>query len=93
MTAVTSTDSNAAKTDMTYWICALLVLAMAIVYWPVLGCEFTAFDDPQYVYTNSHVLNGLSWSGLVWAFTHYQVNWHPITWLSSHMLDVSSFMD
>jgi Flp pilus assembly protein TadD len=69
-------------------ICALLALAVIAVYWPALNGNFIIYDDPDYVYQNPQVLQGLSWSGVVWAFTHlYAGNWHPLTWLS-HMLDV-----
>ena len=73
------------------WIGAGLVLAIAAAYWPVAGYAFLAFDDNDYVWQNPHVLNGLSWPGLSWAFIHFYVgNWHPLTWLS-HMLDVQIY--
>ena len=90
MRDIASTNSKAAKNSTSWWICALLVLGVFAAYWPVVGYEFTDFDDPQYVSRNPQVLNGLSWSGVVWAFTHLYVNWHPLTWLS-HMLDVQLF--
>jgi protein O-mannosyl-transferase len=52
---------------------------------------FVSFDDGEYVYENPVVLSGLSFKGLVWAFTtRAAANWHPLTWLS-HMLDVTLF--
>jgi tetratricopeptide (TPR) repeat protein len=52
---------------------------------------FVSWDDPSYVSENAHVLGGLTWRGVVWAFTNTQgANWHPVTWLS-HMLDVQLF--
>ena len=37
------------------------------------------------------MLRGLSWDGLVWAFSSvHGSNWHPVTWLS-HMADVQFF--
>ncbi len=61
----------------------LLVLATVIVYFPVTQYGFVNFDDPGYFFTNSHVLGGLSWANLKWAFTTGdQANWHPLTWLS-----------
>ena len=37
------------------------------------------------------MLDGLTWSGVRWAFTTgHAGNWHPVTWLS-HMLDVELF--
>jgi len=47
--------------------------------------------DPQYVTDNPHVLGGLTWDNVAWAFQTTQAGfWHPITWLS-HMLDMEIF--
>jgi len=91
MTAIPVTDFKLTKSITTWWICAGLVLAIFAAYWPVLGYAFTDYDDNDYVWQNQHVLNGLSWSGVAWAFTQfYASNWHPLTWLS-HMLDVQIY--
>ena len=64
---------------------------MAIVYGQCLRHEFVNFDDNRYVYENEHVLNGLSYNGVVWAFTHiHSENWHPLTTIT-HMLDCQLF--
>ena len=68
-------------------VALLLALAVVAVYLPVVGFEFTNYDDTYYVTRNPHVLQGLTWEGVSWAFTHgYSGNWHPVTWMS-HMLD------
>lgn len=68
-----------------------LLGAIALVYAPAAGFAFVNWDDDQYIVENPHVLGGLSWSGVRWAFTTTHVaNWHPLTWLS-HQLDVSMF--
>ena len=68
-------------------ICLVLALAVWAVYLPVIWFDFTNYDDPDYVLENLPVLNGLTWEGVRWAFTHFHSgNWHPLTWLS-HMLD------
>ena len=37
-----------------------------------------------------HVLGGLTWTNVTWAFpTGYASNWHPLTWIS-HMLDCTT---
>ena len=52
---------------------------------------FVNLDDNQYVYDNEQVTDGLTWHGVVWAFTSsHSANWHPLTWLS-HMLDCQLF--
>ena len=69
----------------------LLALATGWAYWPALGHEYIAFDDPQYVTENPMVQAGLTWAGAKWAFaTGYFSYWHPLTWLS-HMLDAELF--
>ncbi|WP_306598474.1 tetratricopeptide repeat protein [Geothrix sp. 21YS21S-2] len=70
--------------------CAFLLLVVLATFGRLLGAGFLSYDDPQYV-LNAHVLHGLTWDNLRWAFTeaHY-ANWHPVTWLS-HMADVALF--
>ncbi len=66
--------------------CGLVVLTLA-VFWQAGNCAFTNFDDPVYVTSNSHVLGGVTWEAVRWAFTTTNAsNWHPLTWLS-HMVD------
>ena len=75
---------------------ALAILALfatsLILYAPVQGHGFLAYDDPLYVTDNPQVAGGLTGSGVAWAFTSvgHASNWHPLTWLS-HMLDVELF--
>ncbi len=73
------------------WIAFSLALVTVLVYARVGRHEFVSYDDNDYVYANPHVLAGLSWEGVCWAFTDFHAaNWHPLTWLS-HMLDVEIF--
>ena len=65
----------------------LLTVLTAAVYYPVRSYPFINYDDPDYVSANPHVLEGLTWESVEWAFTTgYSANWHPVTWLS-HVLD------
>jgi tetratricopeptide (TPR) repeat protein len=66
------------------WLAAVvLAAATAVAFIPALGCRFINFDDPSYVLENGHVLDGLTFGGLGWAFTTFtDANWHPLTWLS-----------
>lgn len=69
----------------------LLVLSVALVYWPVGGYPFVNFDDNIYVYNNPCVLGGLTAENVAWAFHGFHANfWHPLVWLSL-MLDRSLF--
>jgi tetratricopeptide (TPR) repeat protein len=69
----------------------LIVLVTAVVWWPLLTNGFIDFDDDLYVTANAVVQQGLSLTGISWAFTTFHAaNWHPLTWLS-HMLDVTLF--
>jgi len=72
-------------------VCAVLVAAIWIVYAQVAGHAYVNFDDEVYVPRNPAVASGISWSGLVWAFTTaHEAYWIPLTWIS-FMLDVSLF--
>jgi Flp pilus assembly protein TadD len=72
-------------------ICLLLTLATLVVYFPVRNFDFAGYDDAGYFFKNDHVLGGLTWTNIKWAFTSgEQANWHPLTWLSL-MLDAQLF--
>jgi protein O-mannosyl-transferase len=69
----------------------LLALCTFVVFLPVAWQGFVNYDDSDYVTENPHVLGGLNWANVVWAFTTgHASNWHPLTWLS-HMLDCQLF--
>jgi tetratricopeptide (TPR) repeat protein len=73
------------------WIAVFLVLGTFAAYWRVQGNEFVDYDDGDYVFENAVVQQGMTASGVVWAFTSgHASNWHPLTWLS-HMLDCDLF--
>src|SRR4030095_12094300 len=58
-----------------------------LVFGQTFRHDFVNYDDPRYVYENTRITNGLSISGIAWAFTHiHSLNWHPLTTIS-HMLD------
>ncbi len=77
--------------SLSFTFSLLLVLATLLVYAQVGGHEFLYYDDNMYVTENPQVQEGMSWSGIAWAFTTmHAANWHPLTWLS-HMLDVQLF--
>ncbi len=68
-----------------------LTVVTGLVYLQARNFEFVLYDDPDYVTSNFHVLDGLTWNGILWAFTAgHADNWHPVTWLS-HMLDAQLF--
>ena len=72
-------------------ICLLLIIAAFMAFWQVTHCEFTNYDDPEYVTKNSHIQGGLTMEEIGWAFVTTRAgNWHPLTWIS-HMLDVQLF--
>lgn len=72
-------------------LCLLLTALTVAVFWPAMDHDFIYFDDQTYVTENSHVLGGLSWQGIKWAFSNPVCsNWHPLTVLS-HMLDCQLF--
>jgi Tfp pilus assembly protein PilF len=72
-------------------VAAVLAALTLVVFAPSRHFGFLSWDDPSYVTENAHVLEGLTWRGVVWAFTTGEAaNWHPLTWLS-HMVDVQLF--
>jgi tetratricopeptide (TPR) repeat protein len=72
-------------------VAAVLAALTLAVFAPTRHFGFLSWDDPSYVTENAHVLEGLTWRGVVWAFTTGEAaNWHPLTWLS-HMVDVQLF--
>lgn len=72
-------------------VCLALALATLAIYWRVHNYDFGSYDDGDYVTDNAHVKAGLTYDGVIWAFTTgHAANWHPLTWLS-HMLDCQLF--
>jgi protein O-mannosyl-transferase len=74
-----------------------LVLLTVAAYEGVRGCDFLHYDDDLFVTGNPIVRQGLTWSGVRWAFkadlfydSHLADYWAPVTVLS-RMLDVSLF--
>ena len=68
-----------------------LTVATLVTFWQVNYCGFISIDDPLYVTENTHIMNGVIWGTVRWAFTHIYANfWHPLTMISL-MLDCSTF--
>ena len=87
--SATSPSSQPKRTDL--WISLGLAGATFAIYAQVLGHQFIALDDNLYIRDNPIVIRGLTWPGIVWAFTTFHAaNWHPLTWIS-HMLDSQLF--
>ena len=62
----------------------------ALTLWTFLPSARSSFidcDDALFVTANPEVQSGLTWRGVLWAFSHpVAANWHPLTVLS-HALD------
>jgi protein O-mannosyl-transferase len=74
------------------WAIGLALVAVTVVAFEgIRHLDFVAYDDPKYVTDNIHVLGGLTWTNIRWAFTTvYGPYWHPLT-LISHMADIELF--
>src|SRR5437763_3275847 len=77
------------------WALFGISIFLLAITWAVFGQtfhhQFINYDDPLYVLDNAHVLAGMTWRGIAWAFTHvHSQNWHPLTTIS-HMLDCQLF--
>jgi len=71
----------------TWLVCFGLTLAVLAAYSTIWRCQFVLFDDNDYVTSNDVVKQGVTWPGIVWAFSTFHAgNWHPLTWIS-HMVD------
>ncbi|MFA6240105.1 MAG: tetratricopeptide repeat protein [Candidatus Hydrogenedentales bacterium] len=67
-------------------VLALLAVTAAL-YWQVKDHAFVNFDDSLYVTDNKVVQQGLTWKGIVYAFTNGDSGaWQPLTWLT-HLAD------
>src|SRR6266704_3388471 len=79
----------AIRLRVAFLLAMLLALGTAALYAPSVRNGFINYDDTDYVTRNAHVLAGLSWTNIIWAFgtENPAANWHPLTWIS-HMLDV-----
>jgi Flp pilus assembly protein TadD len=77
---------------LTFSIYFALVMSILLVFWQVRNFDFVCYDDSVYVYENHHVTNGLTYEGVIAAFTTAPAggNWLPLTWLS-FMLDCQLF--
>jgi protein O-mannosyl-transferase len=79
------------KLSLKFAVWVLLVAITWAVFGQTLGHQFVNYDDPLYVTENAHIRAGLTWHGILWAFTHvHSQNWHPLTSIS-HMLDCQLF--
>lgn len=93
-------DRNLASPDLAQrrdrrlivFLSILLAAGTLALYAPALRNGFVNFDDPDYVTRNAHVLHGVTWANLRWAFgtDNPAANWHPLTWIL-HMLNVQFF--
>lgn len=81
----------ATRTPQPAWVaCVLLAAGTFLLFSRALDYGFINYDDPVYLTNNPRVQAGLTWDGIVWAFTGHADYWHPLTWIS-HMLDWSLF--
>lgn len=68
-------------------LCVITIASYSAIY----SLGFADFDDTDYVAYNPHVLGGLTFENIKWAFTTFHAsNWHPLTWLSLQ-LDATLF--
>jgi protein O-mannosyl-transferase len=85
-------SAQRADRRMVLLLAILLGVGTMLLYAPAMQNGFVNFDDPDYVTRNAHVLQGVTWANLRWAFgtDNPAANWHPLTWMA-HMLDVQLY--
>ena len=68
-------------------IYVFLAFTTFMAFWRVIQGDFIFGDDPLYVTENAHIMHGVTWEAVRWAFTNIYANfWHPLTMISL-MLD------
>src|SRR5512140_3069651 len=73
------------------YVVLALIVAVVCSYALIVRADFIDYDDNSHVFENPLVKAGLSWHGIVEAFTQFHASlWVPLTWLSL-MTDVSLF--
>jgi Flp pilus assembly protein TadD len=71
-------------------LAAVLAVIALSATWPALTGAFV-FDDELFLVGNRHLAAGLTWEGVRWAFTNFDVRqWVPLAWISS-MIDIQLF--
>jgi len=71
--------------SVTVLLSLLLVAVALFAYVQTYTFAFINYDDPIYTTSNQVVKNGLTWSGVVWAFTEgtfHSNYWAPLTWIT-----------
>lgn len=72
-------------------IALAIVVVTGAVYWQVNAFSFLNYDDNVYITENPYVARGVTWDGIVAAFTVPQnAGWNPVATLT-HMIDVDLF--
>ena len=79
------------KPPREFWMSLVLVLLTCSAYFYLPYCGFVAYDDQIFVTSNKLVQAGLTWKGLVHAFTSAPLNLYTPLALVSHMLDCQLF--
>lgn len=83
--------SNTGIYEPRWFYCSILIAMTTLCYVLILRLGFLIIDDPLYVTNNPHVLDGLTWESIKWAFLSIEAEfWHPLTWLSL-MLDATLY--
>ncbi len=74
------------------WLITLALFGLtAALFSRAIPYGFVNYDDDVYVYANSHITQGLTFSGFVRAFVEpHARNWHPLTTIT-HMFDCQLF--
>jgi hypothetical protein len=62
---------------------SVLAALTVVAYFPVWRNDFIDYDDSLYITGNNHVLRGLAWSEINWAWKGGEgPYWMPVTWIS-----------
>jgi len=76
-----SSRQSGAGRQATAIIACLVAVITFLCYLPSLRGEFLVWDDPTYVFNNTHI-RSFNLDFISWAFTSASGSWHPVTWIS-----------
>ena len=65
------------------WLVPIAIAAITVlVFLPVVGADFVAYDDPENFLQNQHY-RGLGWTQLQWMWTTTHLGHYvPLSWMS-----------
>ena len=81
------------KSSRDLWVMAALAALCVVVYGRCVTFEHVLYDDPKIIFENEHVMAGLTWDSVTWAFLHPNFGLYMPLPTLTFMLDRELFGD